>query len=520
MLEDVINKINNYIKNLENKEIIKKYNFFKLLISSNNINYNFDSENDIFSIIFSFILSSEKYKSLDEIIRVYNKYKDSFSKLNMYELNLFYVYLVCRELEVESYDLLREDEKDYTELFEVFDQSLKLVPDEVIVLIYHIKLFDYNKIYFNESIYDDMISNEIVTKSEQKSAKIFYKKNYIKRFKSHLNNFGFQQMLNNNIMYMDNLECEVKKINKNINKAKLLLEILKRMDLKEEIDDLDYILKSTPDELKYDVLKYIGLHNLKYYKDLVKEYNSKLEHSVSRYISLLYKYNINYEELDETLKLKILDLSFDELKTKLDNIEKVSTLNNAYAVVYSNTNIINYFVDCISLGIISKDFISNNIEVLFDPLNNSNSLFDLFKTNKDIISSNLNIRDIDNESFDIFLCDTNLIIDNLDVLIKYDIKINRSIKNYMFLGSNDLELKIIELINLDIDINKNLYLLNSDYNVINRIKICKLLNINIYDSSGRIKDEILFKDKFMMSNDMIEIYLNEKEKYKQLLYKI
>ena len=520
MFDDLIDIINKYIISLETKDIVKEYEFSKELIKHNKINYNFDEENDIFSIIFSFILVNKKYKSIDEIIRVYNKYKNIFNKLDIEEYSLFYLYMICKELESDSLDMLIKNEKDYTELFEVFNDSMKLVQEEVMPMIYHLMILDDNKKYFNENVYSDMVNHDIKKKSEQKSAKAFLEKHLKDNIINGLNLNEYQKILDNNIRYMNSLRNDIKIINKNIFKSKSLIELIKSLSNQKEITSIDYILKNTPNELKFEVLKYIGIYNLEYYKLLEDEYNSKLEHSLGMHMSLLYKYNINYNELTDEVKQEIINLTLSELKNKLDILKDLLSVENALAVAYSNIDIINYFSECVSYGIISKEYISNNIEILYDPLKNNKSKFDLFKNNKEIISKKLNIKNLDKESYNIFLCDTYIIMSNLEVIEKEDIKINRSLKNYMFLSSYDLELKIKELKENDIDIDKHLYLLNSDYNILKRIKICNLLNIDIYNLDGKIKDEVLHSDKFMMTNEQIDEYLNEKEMYKVLLNKL
>ena len=140
MFNDLIDIINKYIISLETKDIVKEYEFSKELTKHNKINYNFDEENNIFSIIFSFILVNKKYKSIDEIIRVYNKYKNIFNKLDIEEYSSFYLYMICKELESDSLDMLIKNEKDYTELFEVFNDSMKLVQEEVMPMIYHLMI--------------------------------------------------------------------------------------------------------------------------------------------------------------------------------------------------------------------------------------------------------------------------------------------------------------------------------------------------------------------------------------------
>ena len=519
MLENILMEISNYKNELENSVEFKEYYFFKKIISGTKIDLDFNKQNNILTIIFTFILSSKKYKNIDEIIRVYDKYSPLFTKIGVEELVIFYTYLVCKELNCESSDILIENGIDYQELFEVFYDAMKLVPDEVMLLIYLVKFLDYRKDYLNETIYDTMEAHDILLKSEQKATCKRVKKNAAKKFAEEFRIDECQEILNKNKKYFLELEDKIKKINKKIYQCDVIIDILQKHKNQNEILNIDYIMKNSPDELKMTILKYIGQKNLLYYNKLEEQYISKKEHSINLYIALLYEYGIDYNKLSDELKTNVTLFSQSELRLRLEMLKNIMPVILIEAVIYSNDEIINYLNECIISGIVSKEFVSRNFQILLDPIKKSDSKFDLFKRNVEIIGKNLNIKNIDSISYNVFLCDTNIIIYNLEVLEKEEIKVNRSIKNYLFLNDLNLENKIIELKKLDIDINSYLYVLNSDYNIINRIKMCKMINIDIY-KDGVIRDEILYENMFIIANEKIEEYLNEKEKYKKMLYKI
>ena len=109
-----------------------------------------------------------------------------------------------------------------------------------------------------------------------------------------------------------------------------------------------------------------------------------------------------------------------------------------------------------------------------------------------------------------YIADSNLVQDNIQILEKYKINIKaRNIKNYNFLTKENLEDYILSLKDIDIDINNNLYILNCDYNIIKRIKVCKSIGVDIYENN-RIKSDILDKKLFFIPDSKIDKYVSDK----------
>ena len=85
-----------------------------------------------------------------------------------------------------------------------------------------------------------------------------------------------------------------------------------------------------------------------------------------------------------------------------------------------------------------------------------------------------------------------------------------NLKNYNFLCEEDLKSKINSLKELGVSINSNIEVLNSDINIIKRIKLCNSLGISIYDENNKIKKDILNKDLFFVPDSKIDEYVNER----------
>ena len=124
-----------------------------------------------------------------------------------------------------------------------------------------------------------------------------------------------------------------------------------------------------------------------------------------------------------------------------------------------------------------------------------------------LLDKGINIKGLDSDGMDFYVSSTELIEDNLSVI--EESKVNIKTRNY-FLGEEDLKGKINNLKELGISINSNIEVLNSDINIIKRIKLCNSLGISIYDENNKIKKDILNKDLFFVPDSKIDEYVNEK----------
>ena len=134
----------------------------------------------------------------------------------------------------------------------------------------------------------------------------------------------------------------------------------------------------------------------------------------------------------------------------------------------------------------------------------------ILRNMKILIDKNINIKDLEIDGMYFYIADSNLVQDNIQILEKYKINIKaRNIKNYNFLTKENLEDYILSLKDMDIDINNNLYILNCDYNIIKRIKVCKSIGVDIYENN-RIKSDILDKKLFFIPDSKIDKYVSDK----------
>lgn len=321
-----------------------------------------------------------------------------------------------------------------------------------------------------------------------------------------------QDFFNKISLKKESLKKENKKINKQntseITKlSKLKREILNNIN-KNEITNIDIILSLCDDELKKDILLYIKSKNQLYYESLEKQYNDLRKNSISSFINIFGQNNVNFLSYSEKEQKEIILYGYDYIEKIFDFLNKIelSFDKNVISIIKrTNIDIINQYKKFLQEGYISSNFIRENISILF-PLEYQK----LLRNMKILIDKNINIKDLEIDGMYFYIADSNLVQDNIQILEKYKINIKaRNIKNYNFLTKENLEDYILSLKDIDIDINNNLYILNCDYNIIKRIKVCKSIGVDIYENN-RIKSDILDKKLFFIPDSKIDKYVSDK----------
>lgn len=321
-----------------------------------------------------------------------------------------------------------------------------------------------------------------------------------------------QDFFNKISLKKESLKKENKKINKQntseITKlSKLKREILNNIN-KNEITNIDIILSLCDDELKKDILLYIKSKNQLYYESLEKQYNDLRKNSISSFINIFGQNNVNFLSYSENEQKEIILYGYDYIEKIFDFLNKIelSFDKNVISIIKrTNIDIINQYKKFLQDGYISSNFIRENISILF-PLEYQK----LLRNMKILIDKNINIKDLEIDGMYFYIADSNLVQDNIQILEKYKINIKaRNIKNYNFLTKENLEDYILSLKDMDIDINNNLYILNCDYNIIKRIKVCKSIGVDIYENN-RIKSDILDKKLFFIPDSKIDKYVSDK----------
>lgn len=300
-----------------------------------------------------------------------------------------------------------------------------------------------------------------------------------------------------------------------IDDLKELKNNLLKFDKQKEITNVREIINAIKDSnLKSEILKYIILKNEEYNNEILSKYNNLLKNSVSNYINLFGNNGLDFSSFDDNEKSLIQSYEYDYVKKVVKFLEKINyNFDKKVIMIIAKTSneIIDKVDDYLKKDILNAEFIKNKINIIMSSNDTLEPSFELFINNMKVILSNeINLKGLDFDGMDFYNASTSIISNNIEFLNKNNINIrSRNLKNYNFLGEENLEDKVNELLKLNININDNLDILNADYNIINRIKICMELNIDIYDGK-KINMTLLNKELFFIPDRKILEYKFER----------
>ena len=493
------NKLNNLIKEIDQKiEEIKnnspeyKYierEILKRVVNNKGLNkLSLGSEIKFNSadLIFSSIIMNEKYDDIDDVLKRMVNIKriiNSLSSEGLFKL----------ASSIETDDLIMGDDKLLKFVSDIIlldneQEKKKLALDFITIF----KYVDLNMV----------IIVGILKDIQDGKPKMLNEVGIDEPFLNYMYNI---EKISNELKkineYYLKLERENDKIKRNNNKSIKKLQELRKLLINtenvKEITNIDEIVDLLTDDLKLDVLNYIREKNNAYYKDLENEYNLARKNSVATYINMFKEYNINFLAYNREEQKQILDVDSMTLENILSFLSKIGcelNKNVIDTILGTDNNIINQIDKYIKDGFLTSEFVKNNTDIL-----KKDKYLLLIKNIETLVKYGINL-----------LKDNNIIIDNLKLIDEYSINIKtRNLKDYSFLSSIDLEYQILSIKALGIDINENIELLNSDLNVIKRIKICKNIGLDIYDENG-IKKEILNQGLFFIPDSKLDDYIPKK----------
>ena len=501
MENDLINRIDEKIKDYETKLDLYKPFERKMLDNISSLDYILKQQTiSFFDLALASVIINEKYDDVEELYNFSNELKETVDMLSVEDLQIW----IGELKKSDNIDLIEKVNNLFFDLDE-YDLDKK---EETIENI--LKLFKFLSYSEKEDL--DVIFNLIDVIDHLNELTWTYNENLSIKQKMLLLSENTQDFFNKISLKKESLKKENKKINKQntseITKlSKLKREILNNIN-KNEITNIDIILSLCDDELKKDILLYIKSKNQLYYESLEKQYNDLRKNSISSFINIFGQNNVNFLSYSEKEQKEIILYGYDYIEKIFDFLNKIelSFDKNVISIIKrTNIDIINQYKKFLQEGYISSNFIRENISILF-PLEYQK----LLRNMKILIDKNINIKDLEIDGMYFYIADSNLVQDNIQILEKYKINIKaRNIKNYNFLTKENLEDYILSLKDIDIDINNNLYILNCDYNIIKRIKVCKSIGVDIYENN-RIKSDILDKKLFFIPDSKIDKYVSDK----------
>lgn len=322
---------------------------------------------------------------------------------------------------------------------------------------------------------------------------------------------------------IDEVKKEIRQENKKMNKlysdriTKLnrLINNLEKGKNGEEITNIDELLDYAGEDFKHDILIYIKENNKSYNEKLERKYLNLKKNSISKFINIFGKNNIDFMLFNDAEKKIIMSRGYDFVEKIIKFLNKIDyKFKNEILLIIAGTNndIISKIEEFIKKDYINREFVRNNINVLLPSNDLDEVSYNLLIKNMNLLlDKGINIKGLDSDGMNFYVSSTKLIEDNLSTIEESKVNIKtRNLKNYNFLGEEDLKSKINSLKELGVSINSNIEVLNSDINIIKRIKLCNSLGISIYDENNKIKKDILNKDLFFVPDSKIDEYVNER----------
>lgn len=278
----------------------------------------------------------------------------------------------------------------------------------------------------------------------------------------------------------------------------LLEEALEKREI---VNSRSLVRNVRNEDIKKAVLQLIYEHNMKYYQTLEEQYNKLSKSSVSAYISILNKYNIN---LSSDICKKLMFNSIEDFEEIVEFISKLglSTEQVVRVLSITNVNVTRKIKEFIDKGYLVSGFVCANLD-----------LFDENSTSYSSIISNIAILDNYNinpllfgNTPEVLLLDNNLFKYNFDLIDSYGLlKSLRTTENFNFISDSLLAKKLDSFIELGLFsfIEQDLNLLNS--NNIKRLYVLRAMNFEM-DSLDTLR-EVLDTNRFMIGDSSLDEYI-------------
>lgn len=496
------------------------------------------------SLLFALLLEADRKTDFNELEDMIIEVKDYIDHMSVDELvDICDVYMT-----VETREALKEIEKNMARLLQASDNS-SILGVALSNIVLGIKIKDINEsLNLNISDYEEFLLFMKVLKILEKIDKnkninllvgiaCFHEErektaNFLNAFELRenlsdnekeerlnkivsktVNQKTVEKSLHNLYSYYIEIEKQEKSKNRIRNKKIYryveLKESLEKESKKKEITNIDSILdKILDDDIKKLCLEYIFSHNEKYYQELYQEYAYKSENPIKKYITYFNTLGIDFLEIGEENQKQIMTFSIETLKHEIGKLPQISFHKDILISICKKK----------SLTVIEEinKLIKNNYIDLNLLLSNQNIYVDddVFKNLKENIKMlehrKINIRELENKQ--ILLVPNELLLCNLELLEKLGISL-KGLKKLDMLAKPCLieEISLLVEVGLENSILKQPNILNSDKKLAKRILISQMVDENIYDDNGDIKDSILDKDSFFLQDNEVESYLFDRD---------
>lgn len=498
-------KIMEYKSKMNSYNILEKEYLDKILTYYEYVDDNGHSC-DLIDFIYAGIILNDKKNGIEFLNSIEYEIREIIKKLSHEELeNCFY--LAYNDLDSKKINRINEDLK---KIFSMSEKQVEKSSNDFSKVISYIDVKDAMAIYTFYAV------NEVCKQNDDLSMGIRQRREF----------FSTVEEYNDWLELFDKIESkknEIKQENKRLNKlysdkiTKLnrIINNLEKNTNGEEITNIDELLDYAGEDFRHDILIYIKENNKTCNEKLERKYLNLKKNSISKFINIFGKNNIDFRLFNDAEKKIVMSRGYDFVERIINFLNRIDyEFKNEILLIIAGTNndILSSIEEFIKKDYINSEFVRNNINVLLPSNDLDEVSYNLLTRNMNLLlDKGINIKGLDSDGMNFYVSSTKLIEDNLSIIEESKINIKtRNLKNYNFLGEEDLKSKINNLKEFGVNINSNIEVLNSDINIIKRIKLCNSLGISIYDENNKIKKDILNKELFFVPDSKIDEYVNEK----------
>ncbi len=501
-------KIMEYESKMNSYNIVEKGHLDKILTFYEYVDNNEHSCN-LIDFIYAGIILNGKKDGLEFLNNIEDEVKKFIKKMQPDNLEMCFD-VAHRDFDSEEMNKINEDFKKKSRLTEEKAEEIIKESNDFFKVIRYINVEDA------VAIYTFYTAKEVCEMNDDLPMDIKQRRDFfstIEEYKDWLELFDKIETKKKEI------KLENKRLNKlysdRITKLNRLINNLEKNTNGEEITNIDELLDYAGEEFRHDILIYIKENNKTYNEKLERKYLNLKKNSISKFINIFGKNNIDFMLFNDAEKKIIMSRGYDSVEKIIKFLNKIDyKFKNEILLIIAGTNndIISKIEEFIKKDYINSEFVRNNINVLLPSNDLDEVSYNLLIKNMNLLlDKGINIKGLDSDGMNFYVSSTKLIEDNLSTIEESKVNIKtRNLKNYNFLGEEDLKSKINSLKELGVSINSNIEVLNSDINIIKRIKLCNSLGISIYDENNKIKKDILNKDLFFVPDSKIDEYVNER----------
>ncbi len=456
-------------------------------------NYPYQNINKLTNITIEELLLSNiilnNYPDISNAIQIFNKYKDYLTK-NDYELtSAFICYLNTPRLKV-IFNEIKDNPKYMDQFYNAYKKSFS--EDKNIDAL--INLFNILKenpemeqeltLLFAGTLPEDLKAIFTFYTYLRAYKEVILKSSYPDEESQNFFNLLLKKKVSNAIFitsYMDKLSNEfntkIRELTQRIrekNKFNSKIDdLIKELNTTTEIKNIDSLMNMCPsDNLKNLILDYVISHNKKYYEELITKVNSLENNTDANLSSLFNSYNYDYSLLTKEEKNLLKTISYSDINEILIECHVLNLTNIEKILPFIDLNKLKLVTNMINAGTLTKTFINTNHYLL---KNDNNILFSIIDNINYLSSKNINIINYPN-CLNILLSSN--IIKNIEILEKYNTSITKTTEDINFLATDDLNLKLDLIIELNMYPLINLDILNNSLDDIYKIYLSNLLNIS------------------------------------------